>query len=122
MAIEKSHVLDMLETGQTVTWPLNTSFTEGDEYVDKEIIGKPSTPRTQRLKDRFMNAKCKMDMAMPILYTTSSVHLRAGMSTKTKSLTTLAAGTPVILMGFTSQWAHVIVNGQTGFIYAKYLK
>ena len=69
MAIEKSHVLDMLQTGNTVTWPLNTSFTEGDEYIDKEVIGKPSTPRTQRLKDRFMNAKCKMDMAMPILYT-----------------------------------------------------
>lgn len=69
MAIEKSHVLDMLQTGNTVTWPLNTSFTEGDEYVDKEIIGKPSTPRTQRLKDHFLNAKCKMDMQMPIAYT-----------------------------------------------------
>ena len=60
--------------------------------------------------------------AMPVLTTTSQVNLRAGMSTKSKSLGSLSKGTQVILMGFTSQWAHVIVDGQIGFIYAKYLK
>ena len=60
--------------------------------------------------------------AMPVLKTTSSVHLRASTSTKSASLGTLPAGTEVTLMGFTSQWAHVIVGGQTGFIYAQYLR
>ena len=60
--------------------------------------------------------------AMPILKTTSSVNLRAAMSTTSTSLDKLPAGTQVIVMGFTAQWAHVIVGGQMGFIYAKYLK
>lgn len=60
--------------------------------------------------------------AMPVLTTTSQVNLRSGMSTKSKALDSLPKGTQVILMGFTSQWAHVIVDGQTGFIFAKYLK
>ena len=60
--------------------------------------------------------------AMPILVNTSQVHLRAGMSTKSTSLDLLPKGTEVILIGLTSQWGHVIVDGQMGFIYAKYLK
>ena len=89
----------------------------GDGWYEVTIVG---TGVKGYMDGTFLASYCAS--AMPVLYTTSSVHLRAGMSTKTKSLTTLAAGTPVILMGFTSQWAHVIVNGQTGFIYAKYLK
>ena len=51
-----------------------------------------------------------------------NLHLRAGQSTSTASLGLYANGTEVILMGFTSEWAHVIVNGQMGFMMAKYLK
>ncbi len=60
--------------------------------------------------------------AMPVVTTTGQVHLRASMSTKSTSLDLLPKGTAVILIGLTSQWGHVIVDGQMGFIYAKYLK
>ena len=60
--------------------------------------------------------------AMPVVTTTGQVHLRASMSTKSTSLDLLPKGTAVILIGLTSQWGHVIADGQMGFIYAKYLK
>ena len=51
-----------------------------------------------------------------------NLHLRSGQSTDTASLGLYPNGTQVILMGFNANWAHVIVNGQVGFMMAKYLK
>lgn len=69
MAKEKSRVLEMLETGNTVTWPVTASQEKGDDFVAKEVSGKPSTERSQRLFDRYLNAKCRFDGQMPLLYT-----------------------------------------------------
>ena len=67
--MQESLVLEMLETGKTATWPANSGTQQGDEFVEKEVKGVPSTDRTKRMKERFMNAKCKMDMEAPIAYT-----------------------------------------------------
>lgn len=69
MAKEKSRVLEMLETGKTVTWPVTASEAKGEGFVAKEVQGKPSTERSQRLFDRYLNAKCRFDGQMPLLYT-----------------------------------------------------
>lgn len=65
---EKSRVLEMLETGKTVTWPLNA---EKDDkgFTPKEIQGKPSTERTARMYENFLNSKCRFDPQMPLFYT-----------------------------------------------------
>ena len=65
--------------------------------------------------------------AMPILEVANpnmagNLHLREKQSTSSKSLGTYKNGTSVILMGFTGEWAHVIVDGRMGFMQAKYLK
>lgn len=67
--MEESLVLEMLQTGKTATWPAKNQLQESGEVVDKEVKGTPSTDRTRRMKERFMNAKCKMDMEAPIAYT-----------------------------------------------------
>ena len=65
--------------------------------------------------------------AMPILVvsnpnTAANLHLRQGQSTSSRSLGLYPNGTQVVLMGFSSEWAHVIVNGQMGFMLGKYLR
>ena len=67
--MEESLVLEMLQTGKTATWPAKNQLQESGEVVDKEVKGTPSTDRTRRMKERFMNAKCTMDMEAPIAYT-----------------------------------------------------
>lgn len=67
---EKSRVLEMLETGNTVTWPLNLSAEKNDQkFVQKEIQGKPSSDRTARMYEHFLNSKCRFDSQMPVFYT-----------------------------------------------------
>lgn len=51
-----------------------------------------------------------------------NLHLRQKQTMDSASLGLFDNGTRVILMGFTGEWAHVIVNGQMGFMMAKYLK
>ena len=87
--MQESLVLEMLETGKTATWPANSGTQQGDEFVDKEVKGVPSTDRTKRMKERFMNAKCKMDMEAPIAYTKAwreyegkPLYVRRGLSFK----------------------------------------
>lgn len=65
--------------------------------------------------------------AMPIMTVSNpnaagNLHLREKQSTNSKSLGLYDNGTQVILMGFNDEWAHVIVDGQTGFMLGKYLK
>ncbi len=68
MGKETSRVLNMLETGNTITWPLDLRTKESD-FVKKEIEGTPSTARTKKMYDNFLTAKCRFDASMPILYT-----------------------------------------------------
>ena len=65
--------------------------------------------------------------AMPVLIVNNpnaakNLNLREKQSTSSKSLGIYPNGTEVILMGFTGEWAHVIVGDQMGFMQAKYLK
>ena len=76
--MQESLVLEMLETGKTATWPADSGTQQGDEFVEKEVKGVPSTDRTKRMKERFMNAKCKMDMEAPIAYTKACLLYTSG--------------------------------------------
>ena len=70
MSKEKSRVLEMLETGKTVTWPPQAGAEKNTEkFTPKEVKGKPSTERTARLMDNFLKSKCRFDGEMPLLYT-----------------------------------------------------
>lgn len=65
--------------------------------------------------------------AMPVMHISNSnaaknLHLREQQSTVSRSLGIYPNGTEVILMGFSNEWAHVIVDGQFGFMLAKYLE
>ncbi len=65
--------------------------------------------------------------AMPVMQVhtpsgTDKLHLRLEQSTASPSLGLYPNGTPVIVMGFDSLWAHVIVEGQIGFMMGRYLK
>lgn len=51
-----------------------------------------------------------------------NLNLRAGTSTSTPSLGVYPNGTQVIVMGFNHSWAHVIVDGKTGYMVAHYLQ
>lgn len=86
----KSRVLEMLETGKTVAWPPTANADrELTDFVQKEVVGKPSTDRTQRLFDHFLNSKCRFDGQMPLLYTEAwkkydgmPLYIRRGLSYK----------------------------------------
>lgn len=65
--------------------------------------------------------------AMPVMFVSNpnparNLHLRAGQSTYSTSLGLYSNGTKVTLMGFTDEWAHVILDGNMGFMLAKFLK
>lgn len=65
--------------------------------------------------------------AMPIMVvnnpgSAANLNLREGPFAAAKSLGVYPNGTKVILMGFNDTWAHVIVDGQMGFMQASYLK
>lgn len=65
--------------------------------------------------------------AMPILQVynpgdMANLHLRERQSTGSRSLGLYPNGTSVVLMGFDTSWAHVIVGGQTGFMLKKFLR
>ena len=62
--------------------------------------------------------------AMPILCVTTpagKLNLRTTASTAAPSLGAYADGTLVTLCGLTDEWAHVIIDGQLGFMLRKYL-
>lgn len=87
--MEKSHVLEMLETGRTVTWPLSVSEERGDNIVAKEVKGQPSTERTKRMKERFLESKTRFDSEAPVFYTEAwkmydgnPLYIRRGLSYK----------------------------------------
>lgn len=54
--------------------------------------------------------------------TTANVHLRADASAKSASLTVLAKGTKVTATSVTGSWTKILLNGQLGYVYSKYLK
>ena len=61
---------------------------------------------------------------MPILSITTPsgrLHLRSAQNTASQSLGLYADGTLVALCGLTDEWAHVLVDGQIGFMLRKYL-
>lgn len=69
-AKEKSHVLEMLETGKTVTWPPEVAKEkENEKFIKKEVEGKPSTERSARVYENYLNSKCRFDPQLPLLYT-----------------------------------------------------
>lgn len=68
-----------------------------------------------------------VESAMPIMYVdnpspSQKLNLREKQSISSKSLGLYPNGTKVVLMGFCGEWAHVIVDGQFGFMQSKYLK
>ena len=54
--------------------------------------------------------------------TTANVHLRTGAGSNTPSLGVVPKGTKLTLTGVTGSWTEVQFNGNTGFIYTKYVK
>lgn len=65
--------------------------------------------------------------AMPIMTVNNPnseqcIDLLAGQSLKSDFLGVYPNGTKVLLMGFDDTWAHVIVDGQVGFMLGKYLE
>lgn len=65
--------------------------------------------------------------AMPIMVVSNpnpakNLHLREKPTTSSRSLGLYPNGAEVILMGFSREWAHVIVNGRMGFMLGKYLR
>ncbi len=65
--------------------------------------------------------------AMPVMHINNpnaakNLHLREKQSTASGSLGIYPNGTEVILMGFSNEWAHVIVEGKFGFMLAEYLQ
>lgn len=65
--------------------------------------------------------------AMPVMTVrnpnpAANLNLREKQSTASRSLGLYPNGTQVVLMGFDSVWAHVIVDGEMGFMLGKYLQ
>ena len=52
----KTGVLEMLETGKTVTWPPTIEKKADNKFTPKEVKGKPSTPRVARMFETFLNS------------------------------------------------------------------
>lgn len=88
--VADSPVIAMLETGNTVTWPLTKAANKDDEsFTPKEIKGKASTERTARMFERFLTSKCRFDSEMPRFYTEGwklydgePLYIRRGMAYK----------------------------------------
>lgn len=54
--------------------------------------------------------------------TTANVNMRQGASSASASMGVLPKGTKITLTGVTGNWTEVSYNGNTGFIYTKYVK
>lgn len=70
------------------------------------------------------NAADSVVSGMPILCVTTpagKLTLREHMDTSSRSLGSYSDGTLVTLCGITEDWAHVLVDGQLGFMVRKYL-
>jgi uncharacterized protein YgiM (DUF1202 family) len=46
----------------------------------------------------------------------TGLNLREGQSTSSRKLATYENGTPVTVLGVSTSWAHVMVDGQVGFM------
>jgi len=63
------------------------------------------------------------ESVLPIMtVNTNKLNLRENQSTSSASLAQYSYGKQVVLIGFNGTWAHVIVDGQYGFMMGKYLK
>ena len=101
--------------------------------LNGDLSGKWASVRignlTGYMKTEFLSANTADPpaSAMPVMTVRNpnpagNLHLRDMQSTSSHSLKLYPNGTQVILMGFTSTWAHVIVDGQMGFMMGKYLR
>lgn len=103
-----------------------TGRVSGD-FTEVDICGLVGWMRTEYLEFSTDPQHAPKSM-MPELVVSNpnpigNLNLRSGQSTSTPSLGTYANGTKVIVMGFRSNWAHVILeNGQTGFMVAGYIQ
>lgn len=76
---------------------------------------------------QFLSFDSAVEVATPTLRvhndnSLGNLNLRAEQSTSSKSLGLYDSGTLVTLLGFTNEWAHVSVDGQTGFMMLKFLR
>lgn len=84
---------------------------------------------TGYMKAEYLNFvdQSTTESAIPVLTINNpnpshNLHLREEQTTTSKSLGIYPNGTEVLLMGFNDEWAHVIVDGQMGFMLAQYLE
>ena len=83
--------------------------------------------QSKRLKAEFLAMDGRADSVvsgMPILCVTTpagKLNLRQTPSTTAPSLGAYSGGTLVTLCGLTNEWAHVLIDGQIGFMLRKYL-
>lgn len=97
---------------------------KGEEWVKVSVCGLDGY-----MENRFLAYEQKDYPAsvLPVMKvknpnSAKNLNLRERQTMESVSLGVYPNGTEVILMGFTGEWAHVIVDGQTGFMMAKYLK
>ena len=103
-----------------------TGRVSGD-FTEVDICGLVGWMRTEYLEfstdPRYAPQSMMPELVVCNPNPIGNLNLRAGQSTSTPSLGTYANGTKVIVMGFRSNWAHVILpNGQTGFMVAGYIQ
>jgi len=67
--VEKVTVMDMLEGGKTMKWPPTEAESRASGFVPQEVQRVPTTERTRRMKQRFLNAKLRLDPEFAIHYT-----------------------------------------------------
>ncbi len=70
--------------------------------------------------------KAAVNPALPVMtvnnYDGSNLTLREGKGTWSASMGIYSNGTQVVLLGYESTWAHVLVDGKIGYMVGKYLK
>lgn len=121
-ADEKSKSLGKYYNGVNVIIVSLVSF--DDEFAKVKVGNLEGYMKTAFLS---ISASSPPSSAMPVMTianpgSAQNLHLRERQSMSSRSLVVYANGTEVILMGFHDEWAHVIVDGQMGFMLGKYLK
>ncbi len=99
----------------------------GGEWAKVAIGSLEGYMKTEFLVIGEVHGQTKPATAMPVMIVSNpnsarNLHLRAGQSIYSKSLGLYNNGTKVVLMGFSDEWAHVIVDGKMGFMLANFLK
>lgn len=54
---------------QTPKWPLTKEEEQGAEFISREVKGQPSTERSKRVKQGYLDARMMLDPEFSILYT-----------------------------------------------------